>query len=516
MEQTHQDILIKALGASPVALMVADESGKVRFVNNEFEKVFGFSSEEALGQNVGFIIPPQFRSDQKQNFKGIFAAPQTVKLGHHRLYYGLRRNGEQFPVEIDLSMIDQDGERFVVAVIADLTERMEVRRKHLTNQQRYEMSVIHSTDGIWDWFNIEEETQWWSPRFYEILGFDNRELKPTWENFKALVHPEDQERLSECLEKHLRKNLPLNIECRMKSKSLMYHWFRIKGRATIGKKGKSTRILGTAADIDQRKIAEIEKDDLKKFLAQKERLASIGEIVAGVTHHIKNILGGMITSMRIIEMALSENDLMSVKKAWSHYSRTSKRLSDFANEVLSLTRNPRLNNGPEDLIQLVRDVIEDCSDTAMVKEVTVDFHAYQNIPPVIMDSQGISDALLNLIGNAIDAASEMEHGMVNISVRSHIQKRSVEITITDNGKGIPEGMRETIFQPFYSSKSGQSSGLGLPMAKKVVIDHQGDIDFESRPGKTSFRVSLPVEPHSINGDGDPRLKASKDIYTPVS
>ncbi|MCA9434217.1 MAG: PAS domain S-box protein [Candidatus Omnitrophica bacterium] len=516
MDDLAKDFSIQMLEASPVTLVVVDEEGVIRFVNREFEKVFGYSPNRIIGKSLECIIPNRFRPTHSEKLQQILETASTLDLGQIRLLYGLRSNGEEFPIQIRSSVMRSEDGTYAILVVTDLLERMSLPRKELTVQQRYEMSVIRSSDGIWDWFNVEQEAQWWSPKFFENLGYQHMEIEPTWSAFKSLLHPEDCRLVLDSLEKHLEKNLPLQLECRMKSKVVGYRWFRIKGRANRNEDGKPTRLLGTASDIDKRKVAEIEKEQLKEFLAEKERLASIGEIVAGVTHHIKNILGGMISSMRIIEMALEENDLHSVKKAWKHYSRTSTRLSNFANEVLSLTRNPVLESQPRDLVQIVKDVIEDCSDDANVKSVSVRLHAYRDIPFVTLDNQGISDALLNLIGNAIDAASGKPHGMVKVTIRPHLQKKSVEIIVTDNGPGIPESIKETIYQPFFSSKSGQSSGLGLPMAKKVVLDHHGEIEFESAPGRTTFRVTLPVHPENGIAEEDPRLRSSQKIFTPLS
>ncbi|HEV7349818.1 sensor histidine kinase [Telluribacter sp.] len=130
--------------------------------------------------------------------------------------------------------------------------------------------------GVWDW-DIRSGQEWWSNRFYELLGYDDLELEASNENFlNVLLHPDDRERVIEITKLHLRKQLPYRINIRLKNKEGRYQWFETAGQAKFDDLGEPIRMIGSVVNIDQkiRNLNELERS--KRFLEETERMAKVG------------------------------------------------------------------------------------------------------------------------------------------------------------------------------------------------------------------------------------------------
>lgn len=132
--------------------------------------------------------------------------------------------------------------------------------------KRYQLATEGSDICIWDWMDISKKDQWWSPRFYEILGYEQDELKATVDNFKKLLHPEDVDRVFEALEEHFESKKTISVEYRLQTKSGRYKWFRASGQAEFDEDGNPLRIAGNIIDIHDQKEAEIKLKKERRLL----------------------------------------------------------------------------------------------------------------------------------------------------------------------------------------------------------------------------------------------------------
>jgi len=224
---------------------------------------------------------------------------------------------------------------------------------------------------------------------------------------------------------------------------------------------------------------------------QSERLAAIGETVAFLSHHIKNILQALVAGMDVVEMGLKAEDLAKAKGSWPIVQRNLARVNDLILNMLmfSTQRQPLLES--VNINQVLTDCIELVTPRADEKTVAI-LPDLEDLPPIPADTGGLHQAFLNLLTNAIDAVGA--HTGV-ITVRSSYQERSksVQVSVVDNGSGIPADKLDQIFTPFFSAKGQQGTGLGLAVAQKVVKEHHGRIEVASKAGEgTTFTVTLPA------------------------
>jgi len=226
-------------------------------------------------------------------------------------------------------------------------------------------------------------------------------------------------------------------------------------------------------------------------LIQAEKLASIGRLSAGIAHEIRNAL----TSVKLNIQKLVQSDrLDDIEK--EHLSISQEgigQMEKFIKELLDFTRVLALNLDRFSIEQILEESIKTLADTLELKKVVLEKNFAKGLPQVLVDADKLKQVFLNILRNSYEAVEEK--GKINISL-SLLQKQSgskIRVYISDNGSGIPEENRETVFEPFYTTKAS-GIGLGLPIARKIIEQHRGTIRVKENVAKgTSFEILIPTE-----------------------
>ena len=241
---------------------------------------------------------------------------------------------------------------------------------------------------------------------------------------------------------------------------------------------------------------------LTAFLAhsrmQHERLAAMGETVASISHSVKNMLQGLRSGAGAVDLAFNRGDLDMAKEAWPILSRNLDRVYALTFNMLAWSRSNLIEVSLVQVRPIIEDAIELVRGACARNQVALQVYLEPDLPPVPIDSTAILQVLLNVLTNAIDATAD-KGGTVSLQVTVDIECENVCISIIDNGCGIDEEMREAVFKAFHSTKGQRGTGLGLAVAKKIVLEHNGTIQLsEANGGGTKCSISLP-----LNRDSDP-------------
>lgn len=238
----------------------------------------------------------------------------------------------------------------------------------------------------------------------------------------------------------------------------------------------------------------IENTEFYEAKLQAERLAAVGQTIATLSHHIKNILQGIKGGSYLIDMGLKEKDDAIVRRGWTIVEKNQGKIYNLVMDMLSFSKDREPALEPADLNENVGDVIELMQSRAQELGVALVWEPAENLPPVLIDPDGIQRALLNILTNAIDAAEGVENARVTVSTRWDPIALMARAIVEDNGVGIAEDDVESIFQVFASSKGSRGTGLGLPVSQKIVREHGGKIVVSSLVGHGStFVVELPMK-----------------------
>lgn len=223
-----------------------------------------------------------------------------------------------------------------------------------------------------------------------------------------------------------------------------------------------------------------------------ERFAAMGQTVAVLSHHIKNILQGVKGGGYLIQTGLDKSNADMIRQGWGIVERNQTRIYDLVMDMLSFSKDrvPRLEAG--DLNRICEEVAELARTSADENGVLFEFRPGDDIPLAEFDREGIHRAILNIVANAIDAVAESEEGKVVLQTAYDDRTDVMLVAVTDNGPGIPLDQRQIVFNVFESSKGSRGTGIGLPVSRKIIREHGGRVSIEGEPGEgTRFVLSWP-------------------------
>lgn len=235
---------------------------------------------------------------------------------------------------------------------------------------------------------------------------------------------------------------------------------------------------------------DITKDiNFQKVMMRQEKLASVGQLSAGVAHEVNNPLTTILTTAMLIQEDLEPED--PTYQELSIIAKEALRCRKIVTNLLDFARQ----NQPDKKIHDMNDIVSACialsNKQAAFKDIFLDHHLAENLPSVLVDKGQIKQAIINLILNAVEATPG--GGRIHVDTRPADKKGFIELSVSDTGEGIPENRLTKIFDPFFTTKDN-GTGLGLAITHGIIGQHGGNIAVQSEPGKgTTFVITLPAE-----------------------
>lgn len=239
----------------------------------------------------------------------------------------------------------------------------------------------------------------------------------------------------------------------------------------------------------------IEDTTFYQSTLQAERLAAVGETIAMLSHHVKNVLQGLRGGGYMVQEGLKREELQAIRDGWSICEKTHTKIESLVLDLLTISKERQPNRQAVDLRKIIQDVLSIASVSANEQQVTLVWNPPDQLPDAWCDAEGLHRAILNLVVNAIDATEEKPERIVTIRLGHQAAKEDridFTITVEDNGAGIDEADFDRIFSLFESTKGNRGTGLGLPVTQKIIREHGGDLRVESVLGQgTTFSIHLP-------------------------
>jgi two-component system NtrC family sensor kinase len=392
-------------------------------------------------------------------------------------------------------------------LLEDYTNNLEQMVKDATEEikRRYEFEdkLIHrSIDGIIA-TDKEGKSLVYNPAAEKIFGYTKDEAK-SLNNIKELYPEGIRQKVFDILsgEKEITEDVIAG-----------------KNTSVVGKNGEVIPIRFSGAILYEAEtpigsvgffqdLREIER--LQKELIQSERLAAVGQTVAGLAHGIKNILNGLKGGVYIVNTALKKSHdsfagagaekghpESNLRTGWDMVERNINRVSDLVLGLLSYSKEREPEYEKYDPNIIVDEVCNLMESKAKKNDVTLIRSLDKETGEVYLDPKGIHTCLLNLVSNAIDACifdpDTEKDWQVKLGVH-HDREGGVIYDLVDNGCGMDQEVKDRIFTEFFSTKGNRGTGLGLLVSQKIIHEHKGTMEVESEPGKgTRFLIRLPKQ-----------------------
>lgn len=378
--------------------------------------------------------------------------------------------------------------------ITDLKNKESALRE---SNLRFKLAIEGAHDGIWDWQDVNQDKEWWSPQFYRLLGYENNEIEATLTSFRKLLHPSDHKRTFDAVEKHFSEDIPFNIEYRLQTKAGYYKWFHARATVLRDKEGVPVRMAGCITDIHEQK-------ELTRKMQHTQKLESLGLLAGGIAHDFNNLLTIILGNAGLAKMTTPETS--SNYDCLDKIEKSSLVAADLCFQMLAYSGKGRIIVHPINLNELIEDTVQ-MFDISVPKNITIKYDLSNPLPAINADIHQIRQILMNLVTNAAEAI-DGQAGMITLatSIKEYTSSYLrtifgsdnpqagfyVVMEVSDTGIGMEKETREKIFDPFFSTKfSGR--GLGLAAVLGIMNSHKGFIRVDSEIGVgTTFRLLFPA------------------------
>jgi len=372
--------------------------------------------------------------------------------------------------------------------LIDVTERREMERR-LYQQQEFARRLIDSFPDLIFVVDTAGKYTFVSPRVKDILGYETEETQ--FMEFGGRTHLEDRPALLVLFAEIVGgRQTFASLEVRVRNKQGEWRRLRCHFSPLSDENGKIDGVVISARDVTELKR-------LEEQLIQAEKLAAMGQMLAGVAHELNNPLTAILGVTELLRD--SEGVQENTKRQLELTHRQARRAARIVQNLLEFSRPAAPQKKALDVNSLIERTLQLQDHSLRRNNVDVDFQPQPDLPSVIGDANQMIQVFLNLISNAEHAIREVrETGRIQIRI-GRIGEH-ISVTVQDDGVGVAQDALPKLFDPFYTTKRpGGGTGLGLSICMSIVREHGGSIDVETLPaGGSAFTVYLPVAPADLS------------------
>jgi PAS domain S-box-containing protein len=460
-------------------IYIVTPDDKILEVNPALVHMLGYDSkEDLLGKKVSEVFV-----DQEQ--RAILTREVNRQPSPQGREITLRRKDGQSIVCLNTASAVRDTSGKIVryqGALADITERRAIELR-LYQQQEFARRLVDSFPDLIFVIDIDRRYTFVSPKVAEVLGYDTHEMIGS--TFGERTHQEDRTGLLTVFNDLLsgKRNFA-STEMRVRHKDGEWRRLRCHFSPLFDVTGKIEGVV-----ISGRDITELKR--LEEQLIQAEKLAAMGQMLAGVAHELNNPLTAILGASELLRdrAGIDEN----TKRQLEMTHRQARRAARIVQNLLEFSRPASPQKKALDLNAVVDRTLQLHEHSLRRNAIQVDFHPLPGLPPTIGDANQLIQVFLNLIGNAEQAIREVRPSG-RIQIRLGKMGTRIFASVQDDGVGIKPEVLTKIFDPFFTTKRpGGGTGLGLSICMSIVREHGGDMEVESLPaGGAAFTVFLPI------------------------
>jgi PAS domain S-box-containing protein len=488
-----------ALQATANGIIITGRDGVIEWVNPAFCAGSGYSFAEAVGQRPRDLVGSGAQGDD-------FYAHLWHTISAGEVWHGELTNrckdGTLVTVEMSITPLRVDGEAIThfVAVQQDVSERKRAEQ-HIAAQavalaereERLRYLARATVDTVRDW-DLTSDRVWWNDGLQSQFDYAPSDIEPDSRSWTARLHPDEAAPLRAGLDAALASDRD-TWEAHYRFRRADGSYARVVDRAFIIRDGSghALRIVGGMTDITARL-------ELEERLHRAQRLESVGQLTGGVAHDFNNLLTVIQGNAELLNEELAGDPR---RRALAGMITTAaRRGAELTRRLLAFARKQTLEPRTVDVNAMLVDTRELLA-RSLGEQVEMELKPHPELWPALVDPTQLESALMNLCLNARDAMPgggtltiESDHAELDAdyaAIHDEVEPGEyVRVTVSDTGEGMTPAVVARVFEPFFSTKRGKGTGLGLPMVYGFLKQSGGHINIYSEPGQgTTVRMYLP-------------------------
>lgn len=485
-------------GVKDYSIYLEDSQGRITSWNEGAERIYGYKSEEVLGQSITRFLTEEEIQNKLPERK------LKIALEHGRFEQEalrVRKGGEHFWANIVITPVyDQAGNHLGFSNISrDITAKKQTEAELEELRSRLSRVIEGTDEGFWDW-DISKKSIYWSDRVYEILGLPPSPTGETIESFESYLSAEDLPRIREALKRTQELGIPYAEEFRMRHASGNYVYVYSRGKPEYDAQGNLVHLSGMIGDITQRKNTEVALEKANRQLAQSNR--DLEQFAAVASHDLKaplrkvNLFSGMLESEQ-------ENLSKEGQQVLGRVRSAIESMLILIDDLLSWSKIGHANTEiqPVNLDNVLHHTLTILKPSIEEKGAEIQIN---NLQTVLADEIQLEQLFQNLVENALKYQPPGQKPIIQIDAE-RFDHAFWQITVQDNGIGFKPEYAERIFEPFArlhgKSSSYPGSGVGLAICKRIVERCGGTIEAQSEEGKgAKFIIRLPYQPSAEHNE----------------
>ena len=460
-------------------IYIVTPDDKILEVNPALVRMLGYHSrEELLGKKVSEIFVDEEQRALLTHEVNRQPAPEGREIT-------LRRKDGQPLICLNTASAVRDNAGKIVryqGALADITERRAIE-KRLYQQQEFARRLVDSFPDLIFVVDTQRRYTFVSPRVTEVLGYDQEESVGM--TFGDRTHVEERTAVLAVFDDLLQgKRNFASIEMRVRHKLGDWRRLRFHFSPLFDEEGKIEGVV-----ISGRDITELKR--LEEQLIQAEKLAAMGQMLAGVAHELNNPLTAILGATELLRDRAGADEHSKRQLEMTH--RQARRAARIVQNLLEFSRPASPQKKSLDLNAIIDRTLQLHEHSLRRNSVEVDFRPSTSLPPTVGDANQLIQVFLNLVSNAEQAIREIRPSG-RIQIRLGQRGSRIFATVQDDGAGIKPEVLPKIFDPFFTTKRpGGGTGLGLSICMSIIREHGGDIEAEALPaGGSAFTVFLPA------------------------
>ena len=473
-----------------VMLLINPVNGNIVEANPAASQFYGWDRDTLIRMNIS-----QINTLAKDDINAEMAKAISEERNHFHFKHK-KASGDVVDVETFSGPITVGGQTLIYSIVHDISERAASQKALEESENRFRLLVETAPDGIY--ISVDMKLAFVNRATVRLLGAKNAaELigRPIMNH----IHPGYRDIVKQRADRvfYLGESAPPLEEIFLRMDGTPVY---VEVSSVPMQYQQDAAMLVFVRDITERKRMENLRTEMEAQQRQQQKLEAIGTLAGGVAHEINNPIHGIMNYAELIRDGLDEAEPRAVYA--KEIIRETDRIAVIVKNLLQFSRHEKQTHSYASVYDIVEQTVSLINTVIKKDQIKLNIDMEEGLPDIKCRSQQIQQVLMNLLTNARDALNDKypdydENKVIGLTCHLFERdgRRWVCLVVEDRGYGIPDDVRERIFEPFFSTKpKDKGTGLGLSISFGIVKDHHGKIDIETEPGEyTRFILELPVD-----------------------